>query len=155
MKKLILLKLLCISLISCQPEKKSFVNQINLSGVDGQYMDIEQFEGKILILNLWATWCGPCIKEMPDLASMQKELPADFALILASDEELQTIQKFTQTQPEDLLFAQLQTPISTLGAYSLPTTFVIGGNGQLLETLVGARKWDSSEQIEQLLTYLK
>jgi hypothetical protein len=45
--------------------------------------------------------------------------------------------------------------MESLGVYSLPTTFIVGKDGQLLETLVGARKWDSQEQIEQLKTYLK
>ena len=86
---------------------------------------------------------------------MEKELPEDFVLILASDESLEKIQQFIERRSFDLSFTQIRTSVESLGVYSLPTTFIIGREGQLLETLVGARKWDSLEQIEQLKTYLK
>lgn len=150
---LIILILAC--LISCQPEKDTFISKIKLADLQGETLDKEQFKNKIVILNLWATWCAPCIKEMPDLVKMQNKLSDDFFLLLASDESLEKIQQFTERRSFDLTFAQIQTSVETLGVYSLPTTFIIGKDGQLLETLVGARKWDSPEQIEQLKTYLK
>lgn len=155
MKKLLIISLLLIGLISCQPEKDTFISKIKLADLKGETLDKEQFKNKIVILNLWATWCTPCIREMPDLVKMQNELPGDFVLLLASDEPLEKIQQFTERRPFDLTFTQIQTSVESLGVYSLPTTFIIGKDGQLLETLVGAREWDSTEQIEQLKTYLK
>lgn len=154
MRKLLIISFLLSGLISCQPED-TFISKIKLTDLKGEALDSEQFDNKIVILNLWATWCTPCIREMPDLVKMQNELPEDFVLLLASDESLEKIQQFTERRPFDLKFAQIQTSIESLGVYSLPTTFIIGRDGQLLETLVGARKWDSTEQIEQLKTYLK
>ncbi|MEQ9305106.1 MAG: TlpA disulfide reductase family protein [Marinoscillum sp.] len=153
MKKVVLL--IIVSIISCQPKKETFLSKIKLTDLQGQTLDSEQFENKIVILNLWATWCKPCIKEMPDLVKMQNELPGDFVLLLASDEPLEKIQQFAERRPFNLTFTQIQTSVESLGVYSLPTTFIIGKDGQLLETLVGAREWDSPEQIEQLKTYLK
>ena len=155
MKKLLIIAFLLIGLISCQLEKDTFISKIKLADLKGETLDKEQFKNKIVILNLWATWCTPCIREMPDLVKMQNELPGDFVLLLASDESLEKIQQFTERRPFDLTFAQNKTSVESLGVYSLPTTFIIGKDGQLLETLVGARKWDSPEQIEQLKTYLK
>ena len=155
MKKLLIISLLLIGMISCQPEKDTFISKIKLADLKGETLDKEQFKNKIVILNLWATWCTPCIREMPDLVKMQNELPGDFVLLLASDESLEKIQQFTERRPFDLTFTQIQTSVESLGVYSLPTTFIIGKDGQLLETLVGAREWDSPEQIEQLKTYLK
>ncbi|MEQ8471472.1 MAG: TlpA disulfide reductase family protein [Marinoscillum sp.] len=155
MKKLLIISFLLIGLIACQPEKDTFISKIKLADLKGETLDKEQFKNKIVILNLWATWCTPCIREMPDLVKMQNELPGDFVLLLASDESLEKIQQFIERRPFDLAFAQIQTSIESLGVYSLPTTFIIGKDGQLLETLVGAREWDSPEQIEQLKTYLK
>lgn len=153
--QILVLAILTIVINACQPEKKTFLSKIKLADLNGEALDHEGFKNKIVILNLWATWCTPCIKEMPDLVEMEKELPDDFVLLLASDESLEKIQQFMERRPFDLTFAQIQTSVETLGVYSLPTTFVIGKDGQLLETLVGARKWDSPEQIEQLKTYLK
>ena len=154
MRKLLIISFLLSGLISCQPED-TFISKIKLTDLKGEALDSEQFDNKIVILNLWATWCTPCIREMPDLVKMQNELPEDFVLLLASDESLEKIQQFTERRPFDLTFAQIQTSVESLGVYSLPTTFIIGRDGQLLETLVGARKWDRTEQIEQLKTYLK
>ncbi len=153
--RFLIISFLLIGLISCQPKKETFISKIKLTDLKGKALDSEQFKNKIVILNLWATWCTPCIKEMPDLVKMQKELPEDFQLLLASDESLEKIQEFTERRPFDLTFAQNQTSVESLGVYSLPTTFIIGKDGQLLETLVGAREWDSPEQIKQLKTYLK
>ena len=155
MRKLVISLFVLGLIASCQPKKETFFSKIKLADLQGQALDSGQFENKIVILNLWATWCAPCIKEMPDLVKMKNELPDDFVLLLASDESLEKIQQFTERRPFDLTFAQIQTSVETLGVYSLPTTFIIGKDGQLLETLVGARKWDSTEQIEQLKTYLK
>jgi thiol-disulfide isomerase/thioredoxin len=155
MKNLIIATLLLIGLMSCQPKEKTFVGKIKLTDLSGTPLNSELFKDKILILNLWATWCNPCIKEMPDLVKMQSELPFDFVLLLASDENLEKIQTFTERRSFDLTFLQIQNSMESLGVYSLPTTFIIGKDGRLLETLVGARKWDSQEQIEQLKTYLK
>lgn len=155
MRKLLIISFLLVGLISCQTEEDTFISKIKLTDLKGETLSKEQFDNKIVILNLWATWCTPCIREMPDLVKMQNELPEDFVLLLASDESLEKIQQFTERRPFDLTFAQIQTSIESLGVYSLPTTFIIGRDGQLLETLVGARKWDSTEQIEQLKTYLK
>jgi thiol-disulfide isomerase/thioredoxin len=155
MKSLITASLLLIGLVSCQPNEETFLSKLNLTNLDGESLDSEPFKDKILILNLWATWCNPCIKEMPDLVEMQNELPDDFVLLLASDEALNKIQTFTEKRAFDLKFLQVQNSIESLGVYALPTTFIIGKDGQLLETLVGARKWDSHKNIEQLKTYLK
>lgn len=155
MRKLTILFLILGFIVSCQPKKESFLSKIKLTDLKGETVNTDQFNNKILILNLWATWCNPCIKEMPDLVKMQEELPDDFVLLLASDESHEKIQQFIERRPFDLSFAQIQTSVESLGVYSLPTTFIIGREGQLLETLVGARKWDSPEQIEQLKSYLK
>ena len=155
MRKHLITLFLLAGLIACQPEKDTFFSKIKLADLNGETLDKEQFKNKIVILNLWATWCSPCVKEMPDLVKMQNELPDDFALLLASDESLEKIHQFKERRPLDLTFTQIQTSVESLGVYSLPTTFIIGKDGQLLETLVGAREWDSPKQIEQLKTYLK
>jgi thiol-disulfide isomerase/thioredoxin len=154
-----------ILLGACEPkpsaqasgETPSLINEqvstIRLRNLDGEVL--KPAEGKILILNLWATWCKPCIEEMPALERMAKQLPDSFELILASDEELKRINGFVAARSLELTFAQLETALDALGVYSLPTTLIIGSDGEILETIVGTRTWDSPEQIDQLLTFLK
>lgn len=117
--------------------------------------ELQQAPDKILILNLWATWCAPCIREMPDLVEMQKLLPDDFVLLLASDEEPERVNRFLTNSSFDLEFIRINNSIESLGVYSLPTTFIVGKDGELLETLVGARNWNDEELIKNLKKYLK
>lgn len=143
------------STIQPAPTPTSFLGKIKLNDLNGQSVDLEQYQGKIIILNLWATWCRPCIAEMPDLIEMEQSLSDDFILIAASDEDLTKINRFLEKRPFALNILQLETSMDQLGVYSLPTTLVIGREGELLETLVGAREWNSPEQLNQLNNYLQ
>jgi thiol-disulfide isomerase/thioredoxin len=156
MRKLVITSVIIIAFIaSCQAKKETFLDGIQLNSLSGEIVSNEQYQDKIVILNLWATWCNPCIKEMPDLVKMQSELPKGFVLLTASDEDLEKIQTFSERRSFDLTFLQIQNSMESLGVYSLPTTFIIGKDGQLIEAIVGFRKWSSQEQIERLKTYLK
>lgn len=133
---------------------QDFRSSLQLHQLDGTPIDLSKYQGKTLILNLWATWCGPCIKEMPDLEEMQLSLGDDFVLLLASDESLTKIAKFKEKRDFELEFIHIGNSLESLGVYSLPTTFVIGTNGDLLETLIGARDWNTTAQINSLKSYL-
>lgn len=135
--------------------EETFLGKLKLSTLEGAPISSDRFDNKILILNLWATWCGPCIQEMPDLEEMQKELSNDFVLVLASDEESGRIDRFLRNTSHELEFVRISNSLESLGVYSLPTTFIIGKDGELLDTLVGARKWNTTEQLQTFENYLK
>lgn len=143
------------STIQSEAIPTTFLGKIKLNDLNGQPVDMDQYQGKILLLNLWATWCRPCIAEMPDLIEMEQSLSDDFVLIAASDEDLTKINRFLEKRPFALNILQLETSMDQLGVYSLPTTLVIGREGELLETLVGAHEWNSPEQLNQLNNYLQ
>jgi thiol-disulfide isomerase/thioredoxin len=132
----------------------NFKEGLKLKTLAGAPIDLSTYGNKTLILNLWATWCGPCIKEMPDLEKMENELGDDFVLMLASDEGAAKINKFKEKRGFDLEFVQIDNSLESLGVYSLPTTFLVGANGDLLETLIGARDWNTPSQINTLKSYL-
>jgi len=148
-------------LIACQPaEKKPALDKVAPASTEIKLVDLEGNDmnrkaGSILILNLWATWCKPCIEEMPALERLAKQLPDQFEVILASDEKPERIKGFVSRQSLALTFAHLPSGIDALGVYSLPTTLIIDADGEILQTIVGARPWDSPEQINQLLSLTK
>lgn len=147
-----------IFLLGCSSKKASapsFGSKLSLLSMTDEPISKDRYANKILILNLWATWCAPCIREMPDLVEMQKLLPDDFVLLLASDEEPERINRFLTKSSFDLEFIRINNSIESLGVYSLPTTFIVGKDGELLETLVGARNWNDEELIKNLKKYLK
>lgn len=92
---------------------------------------------------------------MPDLEAMQKRLPKDFVLLLASDESSALIQQFAEGHAFDLEFVAINNTMSSLGVHALPTTFIVGKDGQLLEKMVGAKSWNDDRMIQHLNEYLR
>jgi thiol-disulfide isomerase/thioredoxin len=98
--RIIPLVFLCFTLIRCSGSKEQSVETTDSTKPmdipkmlerNGAPVDFEKLKGKILIVNLWATWCMPCVKEMPDLLALTKILPADqFELLLATDQSMKT-----------------------------------------------------------------
>ncbi|WP_245837493.1 TlpA family protein disulfide reductase [Rubricoccus marinus] len=108
----------------------------------GETLALADFRGRDVLLNVWATWCGPCRREMPALDSLQRERPETLVVIHASSEDINTIidwtvdvptgNRHTRVEREDLRGAYA-------AAYSIkPVTFVIGRDGTLRARLVGA-----------------
>lgn len=144
-----------IVLIGSCSEPVGFLDSLVLKTLDGEEIEINSYENKIVILNLWATWCKPCINEMPDLVNMQKQLTDDFVLVLASEEDLSRIGSFVDHYKFDLNFVRLESGLESIGVTLLPTTFIVAKDGRLIDTVVGSRKWDSDEQISELKNLVK
>lgn len=107
-------------------------------------------EGKIVI-SYWATWCGPCIKEMPSIKRAEKILEEyGYTFLLVSDETISKISKFKNERNFDFNFLKSSKSFETLGVYSMPTSYIFDENGNIIETIVGAIEWDSEEMITKL-----
>ena len=77
----------------------------NFEDENGEVRSLNDFEGQTIFLNYWATWCGPCIKEMPDLMNAEKKLKdSDVSLFLVSDEDMSVISKFVDNNSYTLNF---------------------------------------------------
>ena len=128
--------------------KSSFIN------LSKQEVDLNLFSNKKIILNYWATWCGPCIKEMPDLMIAEKKLKdSDVSLFLVSDEDISVISKFVDNNPYTLNFLKSNVSNEMLGVYSLPTTILFDNNGNKVETIVGVLDFSDENLINKFLKY--
>jgi thiol-disulfide isomerase/thioredoxin len=119
---------------------------------------IRDFRGKIVILNLWATWCAPCVKEMPSLERLAGRLPPDrFAVVAVSqDKGGVAIAKFfldrigVRSLP---LYVDPNGRVSReFGVRGLPTTILIAQSSTVLAKLEGPAEWDSDEIVAYLLS---
>ncbi|MGI9524043.1 MAG: TlpA family protein disulfide reductase [Hyphomicrobiaceae bacterium] len=117
----------------------------------GQSISIENFAGRIVLLNLWATWCAPCRKEMPDLDRLQAELGGeDFEVVAVSVDRGSPAksQKFLDDIDVKSLklyhdpSAQLGFKLKTIG---MPSTLLIDRQGREIGRLVGPAEWDSAD----------
>jgi len=107
-------------------------------------------EGKI-VLSYWATWCAPCIKEMPGIKRAEEILEEyGYTFLLVSDETVSKISEFKNEWNFDFNFLKSSKSFETLGVYAMPISYIFDENGQIIETVVGAIEWDSEEMINKL-----
>lgn len=115
---------------------------------NGSEKKLSDFQGKVILLNFWATWCAPCRREIPDLNQISKELDADeFKIIGVSiDQNPAALQNYLQTNPisytvvheqGDLISKYMQATGNTQDV--IPQSFLIDKNGKIVETIIGAR----------------
>jgi len=160
LKKLAVNVLCCFLLLGCNLANTKNENlsdleslQLKSSFVDlnEKEIDLSVFkEGKIVV-SYWATWCGPCIKEMPSIKRAEKILAEyGYTFLLVSDETISKISKFKNEWDFDFNFLRSSKSFETLGVYSMPTSYIFDENGKIIETIVGAIEWDSEEMINKL-----
>ena len=122
----------------------------------GEQATIRDFEGDVVVLNLWATWCAPCRREMPSLDRLQAELAEDGLTVVALSLDRGDVARVREFY-EELEIANLaiyRDPEGRagreLGAPGLPTTIVIDRAGQEVGRVLGPAEWDSDEAIALL-----
>jgi thiol-disulfide isomerase/thioredoxin len=129
------------------------VPQASFLNGDQQPVTMDQFKGRVVLLNFWATWCGPCREEMPSIDRLQAQLGgADFTVLALSLDEggLTPVRHFfgqlgiqhldIYLDPSNALPLALKVP-------ALPTTMVIDRNSNIVGIMVGPATWDSSEAL--------
>jgi thiol-disulfide isomerase/thioredoxin len=132
------------------------VAAINFDDGQGRARSLADFKGKVVLLNIWATWCIPCRKEMPALDRLQANLGgADFEVVPVSIDRggRDTVAKFyVETGIRNLAMyvdASGQT-VRTLDAVGLPTTLIINRAGNEIDRIIGPLEWDAPEIAEFL-----
>ena len=145
------------SLNSCITNNKSASDldslQLKTSFIDlyDNNLDLSEYKKGKIVINYWATWCAPCIKEMPSMKRAEEILEEyGYTFLLVSDETISKISSFKNEWNFDLNFLKSTKSFESLGVYAMPTSYIFDANGQLIETIVGAIEWDSEEMINKL-----
>lgn len=115
----------------------------------GKQLSIDNFKGKVVILNLWATWCAPCIKEMPSLDRLSARLDNEKAVVVAVSQDKGGVaiakQFIDRIGVENLVvYADPSGKLSRdLGVRGLPTTFIVTPDGTITSRVEGPTDWDT------------
>lgn len=115
---------------------------------NGKKVNLSDYKGKVILVNFWATWCGPCRKELPALSQISNELKdKDFKLVGVSvDDNQQVLDKFLQAN--NLSYPVVLDPEGVYGKYMsvtgqtqnvIPQTYIIDKNGKVVEAILGSR----------------
>jgi thiol-disulfide isomerase/thioredoxin len=122
-----------------------------LQGLNGPPRKLAQFRGRPLIINVWASWCGPCRAEMASLERLAWREPAgQFALIgISTDDYPERAKAFMQQSNATIShFIDRELQMETmLGAKAIPLTVLVDANGRVVEKVYGAKQWDGPEAL--------
>ena len=132
---------------------RSEVPDIAFKDANGTDVSLAKWRGKVVLLNLWATWCAPCRKEMPTLADLQRQLGSeDFEVIALSVDRkgLAASAAFLKETGSDALglyVDQTSKALQELQALGLPVTVLIDRQGREIGRLLGPAEWNGAEAI--------
>jgi|GEM_PF-271783 peroxiredoxin len=125
----------------------------NLEGIDGKEVSLEDYKGKFVLLNFWATWCAPCRKEMPAMSYLHNEFGGEGLEVVGVHvgPSLAGVKKFLESVPVSFtILMDKDMSLAGWGVRGLPTTFLINPEGKLVYQAVGEREWDSPEMVKFL-----
>lgn len=137
-------------------KKGSPAPDFTLPDLNGQEVTLSQFKGKVVFLNFWATWCPPCIEEIPSINALQKKFKNnDFVILTVNIDQTgrENIKKFVDSR--GLEFRVLLDPKSDVsagkyGITGVPETFLIDRNGIVIERYIGPKNWTEDTFIKYL-----
>lgn len=128
---------------------------------DGTWMDLEGFRGRVILVNVWATWCPPCVKEMPTLDALQDALggPEFEVVALSIDNAGPDVVRdfFDRIGVRNLNMYVDETMLSftALRVVGLPTTLLINAEGKEIGRLIGPAEWNDPEMVAFLKSHIK
>lgn len=130
------------------------LQQLPLSDLEHNSRLLREYRGKPVLINFWASWCRPCVKEMPALQRLQDAFSYDeFQVVAVNISENQaSIENFLSQQETqlsmDILIDEKGTALGSGLIDVMPSSFVLDVNGKVLEKIVGIREWDHPENIQ-------
>ena len=111
---------------------------LELVDFDNNPINSDDLKGKNVLINFWATWCGPCIKEMPTLEKINKKLNKEnWVLLMVNDENNRRQQSFFKKSKYDLDYVKLNSKFADLGILSIPRTYIWDKKGRLVYKEIG------------------
>lgn len=118
-----------------------------LTGTDSNAYGFTESKGKVVFLNFWATWCGPCLKEMPDIQKLYDDYGDKVDFLLVTQEETAKVDVFLQKKEYTLpiYFTETQDIPEEIASKSMPTTYIIDTSGKIVLAETGAKDWNSVE----------
>lgn len=126
--------------------------------IDGKDVRLSDFKGKVVIVNFWASWCGPCVEEVPSLMGLLKSFPKDLVLIaISGDSNKEDIDSFMKSFPEmeslpnsNVIWDSEKKLIPQYQISRLPESFVVSKDQRLVKKISGSIDWHSEDAISYM-----
>lgn len=125
----------------------------SVKDLSGKTVNAGDWKNKVLVLNMWATWCGPCVAEMPSLENLYEKTKNDgIVFALVSDEDQETVNEFIQKRKFSLPVYTAENLPQIYRGDAIPRTLIVAANGKIVFDHLGAAKWDSETTVNFLKT---
>ena len=132
--------------------KQPAAPDFKLPDMDGEMFTMQQYRGKPVIVNFWATWCPPCREELPSMNRAWEKVKDQGIEMLAINvgEDEETIFRFMADYPIDfqVLLDETSNATQKWPMKGLPTTFVIDPQGKIVYRAIGGREWDADKLLD-------
>lgn len=125
----------------------------NFTIVDGsRSLSLDQYRGKVVVLNFWASWCAPCVQEMPSLDALQQRMPQIVVLGVSTDDDANAYHQFLTDHRIDFTTIRdgSQHSNDLYGTYRFPETYIIDQQGRIRRKFIGPIEWTTPEILEYL-----
>lgn len=131
------------------------IDRIKLTDLNGQAINVEEHQGKTIFINFWATWCKPCIQEMPFIEEAQRTFQNENILfLLASSESAEEIEEFISNHNYSFKYVRIENS-EEMNVQALPTTFIFNRQGDLVFSETGFREWSEKQNIDLIKKIVK
>ena len=147
-----------------EPERLQQLNQMregefqfSFIDLNGKERTLAQYRGKVVLVNLWATWCPPCVEELPSLLRLARKFQKNLVVIAVSEESKKDIQDFFSQWPQPSRNFILSTSLDiqkTFFPQALPESYLLDKKGRLFLKILGSRDWNNlewSQKIKELI----
>jgi peroxiredoxin len=144
----------CLALAPVRQATKA--PDFTLPDLQGKKRSLSDYRGKVVLLSFWATWCPPCVDELPSMARLQARMKGqpDFALVTVSvDDSAKVVKKFFKRQgalfrPEAVLMDPSRKVPASFGTVKFPETYLIDRTGTVRHRFINKRDWDSGPALD-------
>lgn len=142
--------------LTVQAKEQQSIYDLSFNNVDQETVHLSDYKGKVILLNFWATWCPPCIKEMPSMQRLREHFQDQPFEIIAinAGESATTVSSFLLELETELTFPILldlqSRSFGEFGIRGLPMTLVINKQGQLENRVLGGKEWDEAASIKMI-----
>jgi peroxiredoxin len=131
------------------------LDELSLYSTDGPRFDIQSLKGKKTIVFMYASWCRECRKELEAVSKIRTSQLNDIEIVCISDEPMEKVIAFKESKDYPYTFLKMEQGFNAIGIYSIPVTYFVNGNLQVVEEKLGYIPWDDAVTIEHLKGMLR
>jgi len=129
--------------------------ELILKNLNNKIVDLKTLKGKVVLVNFWASWCPPCVHEMPSMERLQKRFSTKTFMILGVNmaEDRKTVEHFLNSKVQvsfPILFDKNGDALKRWGVFAFPTSYVIGKEGKIRYALFGGVDWENQDILNKI-----